>query len=104
MELNIFVDIEEPQADSKLFWSKAKRVMGGLRSSVSPPPMVEISEGDTTRCETDPLETLKAWKRFWEALANPSPEEEAKYDNDHRDDVHRRLAHLRAHPMHQQHF
>jgi hypothetical protein len=104
VELNTFVDIEEHQADSKLFWNKAKRIMGGLRSQVSPPPMVEITEDNITRCETDPLETLKAWKRFWEGLANPSPEEESKYDNDHRDAVHRRLDHLNSLPVHQQHF
>jgi hypothetical protein len=103
-DLNMFVDIESHQADSKLFWSKAKGIMGGLRISVSPPPMVEIAENDTTRCETDTLETLKVWKRFWEALANPSPEEESKYDNDHRDLVHRRLDYLNLNPVHQQDF
>jgi hypothetical protein len=78
--------------------------MGGLRSSVSPPPMVEITEDDITRCETDPLMTLKAWRNYWKALANPSPEEEAKYDNDHKDNVLRRLDHLRTLPVHQAHF
>jgi hypothetical protein len=66
--------------------------------------MVEITEDGATRCETDPLEALKAWKRFWETLANPSPEEEAKYDNDHRDAVHQQLKDLNSLPMHQQHF
>jgi hypothetical protein len=66
--------------------------------------MVEINEDDKIRCETDPLKTLKAWRSYWEALANPSPEEEAKYDNDHRDTVHRRLDHLRTLPVHQTRF
>jgi hypothetical protein len=104
MELKTFAEIEGNLADSKLLWEKANRVMGGLRSSVSPPPMVEIAEEGTIRCETDPLKTLKAWRSYWEALANPSPEEEAKYDNDHRDIVHRRLDHLRTLPVHQARF
>ena len=104
MELKTFTEIEGNLADSKLLWEKANRVMGGLRDSVSPPPMAEINEKGTTRCETDPLKTLKAWRSYWEALANPSPEEEAKYDNDHRDFVHRRLDHLRTLPEHQARF
>ena len=54
MELKNFIDVEGNLADSKILWEKANHVMGGLRSSVSPPPMVEITEDDTTRCETDP--------------------------------------------------
>jgi hypothetical protein len=104
IELKNFIDIEGNLADSKLLWEKANRVMGGLRSSVSPPPMVEITEDGTTRCETDSLKTLKAWRSYWEALANPSPEEEAKYDNDHRDIVHQRLDHLRTLRVHQTRF
>jgi predicted secreted protein len=105
MELKAFTDIEGNLADSKILWEKANRVMGGLRCSVSPPPMVEVKEGGgITRCETDSLKTLKAWRSYWEALANPSPEEEAKYDNVHRDTVHRRLEHLRTLPVHQARF
>jgi hypothetical protein len=104
VELKTFIDIEGNLADSKILWEKARHVMGGLRSSVSPPPMVEITEDDITRCETDPLMTLKAWRNYWKALANPSPEEEAKYDNDHKDNVLRRLDHLRTLPVHQAHF
>lgn len=103
-ELKNFMEIEDNLADSKLLWEKANRILGGLRDSVSPPPMVEIKEEGTIRCETDTLKTLKAWKSFWEALANPSPEEEAKYDNDHRDLIHERLHHLTEHPEHQAHF
>lgn len=66
--------------------------------------MVEVEEENIIKCETDPLKVLKAWKSFWEALSNPSPEEEAKYDNDHKEDVHSRLDHLRTLPTYQDHF
>jgi hypothetical protein len=41
-EFNTFIDIEDNQADSKLFWSKANSLMSGLRRSISPSPMVEV--------------------------------------------------------------
>lgn len=73
MELKAFTEIEDNLADSKILWQKASRVMGGLRDSISPPPMVEINEEDNIRCETDTLKTLKAWKSFWESPCQSEP-------------------------------
>ena len=37
LDLKRFTDMEKNQRDSKIFWAKAKQVMIGLRSPVSPP-------------------------------------------------------------------
>jgi hypothetical protein len=92
-ELELFTQIEQKQADSKLFWARFKRVAGGLRSSVSPPPMVEGAEGGI---ETDPLAVLRTWKRFSSAIASPGFEEECIFDEEHRVSVEERLSRLRA--------
>jgi hypothetical protein len=104
LDLECFLDIENNQADSKIFWSKAKRVMTILRTSINPPPMVEYVENDITKCETDPLKTLKIWKRFWTALANPSSDEEAKYDDNYKKHVESRLHYLKTLPINQPRF
>jgi len=92
MELKMFKDIERNQADSKLFWQKAKGVMSGLRSSVSPPPMIQLF-GES--CETDPIKVLKGWRNFTKAIANPGQEEECMYDNDHKLLIEERLEQIK---------
>jgi hypothetical protein len=72
-ELETFRQIEEKQADSKLFWARAKRVTGRMRASVSPPAMVEDERGNV---ESDPIKVLQAWRRFSEEIATGTREEE----------------------------
>ena len=102
LDLKVFSDIEANRGDSKVFWNKAKPIRNGLRSSISPPPMAEYSQLGVTECETNPERTLEVWKKYWENLANPNVDEEAKYDNEHKESSLRRLEHLRnlpdAHP------
>ena len=102
LDLKVFCDIETNRGDSKVFWNKAKPIRNGLRSSISPPPMAEYSHLGLTICETNPARTLEVWKKYWENLANSNVDEEAKYDNDHKERSLRRLEHLRnlpdAHP------
>ena len=59
LDLKRFTDMEKNQRDSKIFWAKAKQVMIGLRSPVSPPPIVESTVDRVTTCETDPIKFLK---------------------------------------------
>jgi hypothetical protein len=92
LELQIFGQIESTQTDSKLFWSKVTKISGGLLSSVSPPPMATDAAGSV---ETDPLSVLRVWKEFSSGIANPGPEEECKYDDEHKEAVEARLRNLR---------
>jgi len=72
--------------------------MSGLRSSVSPPPMIQLF-GES--CETDPIKVLKGWRNFTKAIANPDQEEECTYDNDHKLLIEERLdqiKRLKNHP------
>lgn len=92
VELECFRQIEEKQSDSKLFWSRAKRITGRMRPSISPPPMVEVEDG---KVESDPVEVLRAWRRFSAEIASQTQEEEGIYDDDHRKEVEERLGELR---------
>ena len=92
IEQREFRQIEEKQADSKLFWSRAKRTTGRLKAGVAPPPMVMNSEG---KVESDPVEVLRIWRRFSAEMASTTPQEEGIYDDDYRDEVERRLDGLR---------
>ena len=91
-ELRVFRQIEDQEADSKLFWSKYKKISHGMRKTVSPPPMAQ--EGNSV--ETDPVEALKVWHRFSEGIATGTPEETARYDEQHRRWVEGRLALLNS--------
>ena len=104
LDLKRFTDMEKNQRDSKIFWAKAKQVMIGLRSPVSPPPMVESTVDGVTTCETDPIKVLKLWRESWKSVVNPSQEEEAIYDNEHRDEILSRLELLRKFSIHQPNF
>ncbi len=55
-DLELFRQIEEKQADSKLFWAKAKRITGRMRAGVKPPPMARSANGEV---EADPVQVLK---------------------------------------------
>ena len=92
MEGELFRQIEEKQADSKLFWSRAKKVTGGMNGGVSPPPMAMNEDGVV---ETDPMQVLEVWKRFSEGIASQVEEEEGIYDDEHRDWVEKRLKWMR---------
>ena len=70
IELYKFKDTETSLPDSKRFWNKADCIMKGIRSSPSPPSVVEVVEDGKTRIESDPIQTLKIWRGFWETLAN----------------------------------
>ena len=74
LDLKRFTDMEKNQRDSKIFWAKAKQVMIGLRSPVSPPPMAESTAGGVMTCETDPIKVLKIWRKSWQDVVNPSKE------------------------------
>ena len=91
IELAKFRDIETSLPDSKRFWEKAACIMNGVRSSPSPPPVVEVTEDGITRIESDPIETLKIWREFWNTLANPGKEEA----------VHLHLERLKSHHVDQ---
>ena len=92
MEQQTFRQIEEKQADSKLFWSRAKRVTGRMQTRVSPPPMAMNADG---RVESDPVEVLKIWRNFCSEMADSTPQEEGIYDDEYRDEVEARLEMLR---------
>jgi hypothetical protein len=98
LELQIFRQIESTQSDSKLFWSHVTKISGGLLGSVSPPPMASNAEGEVM---TDPLEVLKVWKEFSSRIANPGPEDEFIYDEEHKTATEQRLWELRADPIFQ---
>ena len=100
-DIRLFTEIEETKGDSKLFWNKARKVRNGIRNNVSPPPMAEFYDHGLISCETDPKKTLGIWKDYWESLANPNPTEEILYDNDHKERILERLAHLRSLPGYQ---
>ena len=84
--------IEEKQADSKLFWRRSKKVIGGMKGGVSPPPMAMDAE---ERVETDPIKVLEVWRKFSEGLASEMPEEEGIYDDEYKEEVEKRLRMLR---------
>jgi hypothetical protein len=92
VEGELFRQIEEKQADSKLFWSRAKKVTGGMNGGVSPPPMAMNEDGVV---ETDPMQVLEVWKIFSEGIASQVEEEEGIYDDEHRDWVEKRLKWMR---------
>ena len=104
IELDKFKDTETSLPDSKRFWNKADCIMKGIRSSPSPPSVVEVVEDGKTRIESDPIQTLKIWRGFWETLANAGEEEEKMYDNDYRDAVHLHLERLRSRHVDQPDF
>jgi hypothetical protein len=85
----MFESMENSQSDSKLFWAKAKGIMNGLRSTVSPPPMITVKERGGIRCETDPILVLKAWRKFSSEIANPGRDEEGKFDDEHKERTER---------------
>jgi len=90
-ELELFRQVEEQQANSKLFWAKAKRVKGRMRANASPPPMV-VRGKDTI---ADPVEVLRAWRKFSAETARMAPEEEGIYNEEYRQEVERRLELMR---------
>jgi hypothetical protein len=92
LEQQAFRQIEEKQADSKLFWARAKRVTGRMQTGISPPPMAMNSEG---KVESDPVEVLKIWRRFSAEMADMTPEEEGIYDEEYKAEVEARLDRLR---------
>jgi len=94
----LFRQVEERQADSKLFWSHTKRVTAGLKAGISPPPLVRDSKG---KVQSDPVEVLKAWRRFCAGIASSTPEEEGIYDDEYKEAVEARLEELREHQIHQ---
>ena len=98
LETAIFKHIEKAQADSKLYWARSKSVLGGLSSSVSPPPMATNAEGGV---ETDPIAVLRVWRDFSKTIANPGPDEEGIYDNEHKLEIEDRLEFLRRIRLHQ---
>jgi hypothetical protein len=94
-ELRLFRDIETNQGNSRLFWSKVKRLRAGAQSNKSPPPIVDNADGDT---ETDPTDVLRVWRQFCTSLAaadQTGTEEEGIYDEDHKAEVENHLALLR---------
>ena len=90
--------IEEKQADSKLFWARVKNTSGALRDSVAPPQMALRKDGST---ETDPTEVLRIWRRFSTEISNSVPEEEGIYNDDYKLEVESRLELLRGLRLHQ---
>jgi hypothetical protein len=92
LELEMFHQIEKNHSNSKLLWARAKSVSGGLRSSISPPPMAHNSAGEV---ETDIVGVLKVWKEFSSSIANPGNTEEGKYDDDYKEHTEARLERLR---------
>ena len=52
LELQTFLQIEEHQGDSKLFWAHAKKISNNLRDFIRPPPM---AHHPTEECQTDPV-------------------------------------------------
>jgi exonuclease III len=90
-EGELFRQIEEKQADSKLFWGRAGKVTDRMKGGVSPPPMVN-RDGET---ETDPMEVLRAWREFSAGIASQLPEEEGRYDDEYKRVVEERLEMLR---------
>lgn len=97
LEMRIFKQIEEQEADSKLFWANYKKIGRGMRKVVKPPPMAQ--EGD--RVVTDPAEARAVWQRFAKGIATGTPAESEGYDEQHRRQVERRLGRLNSVRMHQ---
>ena len=93
-----FRQIEEKQADTKLFWTRVKNSSGALRDSVSPPQMALNAEGDTV---TDPVEVLRTWRQLCLEIANSTPEEEGIYNDDYKLFVEARLELLQTLELHQ---
>ena len=54
--------------------------------------MVEDKQGNV---ESDPVEVLKAWRRFSAEIASGTREEEGIYDDEHKKEVEKRLEWLR---------
>ena len=92
-DLEQMIQIENAQGDSKIFWARAKHIRNGMRASKSPPPMAINEQGTIA---SDPVEVLRIWKRFSADIANPSPEDEKIYDEDHKSNTEARLATLRS--------
>ena len=93
-----FRQMEEKQADSKLFWNRGKKVTSRMKASISPPPMAMNEDG---LVESDPVEVLKIWRRYSAQVADMTPAEEGIYDDEHRDQVEARLEGLRRLNIHQ---
>ena len=92
LEQQTFRQIEEKQADSKLFWARTKRITGRMKTGIKPPPMVMNAEG---KVESDPVEVLRTWRRFSAEMADTTPEEEGIYDDEYKEEVEARLDGLR---------
>ena len=92
VELETFRQIEQKQADSKLFWARAKRVTKKMRAGIVPPPMVMDDKG---KVEADPIKVLARWRQFSAEIASGAPEEEGMYDDDYQREVEARLEELR---------
>ena len=103
-ELRLFRDVEAKQGDSKLFWSRFRKVRNSIVVSKSPPSIATNAEGDTV---THPLDVLRAWRDFSAGIASPDlagSREEGRYDDKYKVEVEERLAWLRKVRVHQPHL
>ena len=103
-ELELFRDVESKQRDSKLFWSRFKRLRNSINVDKSPPPVAINSNGETV---TDPAEVLDAWHTFSKNIASTDlkgTKEEGIYDDEYREEVEQRLELLRLVQLHQPHM
>ena len=100
LELQTFLQIEEHQGDSKLFWAHAKKISNNLRDFIRPPPMAHHPTEE--ECQTDPVAILKIWRSFGESVSNPGDSEEGNYDDNYKRHVDNRLQCLRKTQNYQQ--
>ena len=103
-ELRLFRDVEANQRDSKLFWSRFRKVRNSIVVSKSPPPVATNAEGVTV---TDPLYVFRAWRDFSASMASSDltgSREEGRYDDAYKVEVEERLAWVRRVRVHQPHL
>lgn len=98
LELQLFHQIEDAQADPKLFWARAKRLTNRLTRTAAPPPMVQNKDGVI---ESDPVEVLKTWRKYSATIADNTPKEEEIYDDSHHRYIEERLRRLNMVRLHQ---
>ena len=98
LDIEIFEETEKQQRDSKILWSRVKRINKLFANPKAPPPMVESTKGQIL---TDPIQIKQQWHDFFANMATTSSEEEGKYDEEFQEEQHQKLRLMKILSSHQ---
>jgi hypothetical protein len=95
-DLKLFRDIEQHENNSKLFWTRVKKLRADVLSKKQPTLVARGKGGETV---TEPKHVLRVWQNYWATIAawdNDSP-----FNEKFRGHIESKLRALRARPLHQ---